>query len=245
MATTKKLPISAAAGPALEIRESDRVYESLREMAITFKFKPGERLTELDIAERFSVSRTPVREALSRLVNEGFLVADGRGFAVRDLNPQECFDLYELRLALECTAVRLAVQRATDDQLSLLSKMARQANREPADCPVERIVELDEQFHEQIARLSGNAQLTEALKSVNARIRFVRLIDMEGRPRSRSLGDHVAVARSLEARDAESAIEEIQQHVSRKLQDMVQVVRRGIARIYLDDFDRQSSTSAR
>jgi DNA-binding GntR family transcriptional regulator len=230
-----------ATPPAPDIRESDRVYASLREMAITFKFKPGERLTELDIAERFSVSRTPVREALNRLVNEGFLSADGRGFALRDLDPKDCFDLYELRLALECTAVRLAVQRASDDDLSRLSKMARLANREPADCSVERIVDLDEQFHEEIARLSGNAQLTDALKSVNARIRFVRLIDMEGRPRSRSLGDHVTVARALEERDAEAAIQAIQEHVSRKLQDMVQVVRRGIARIYVADFDRQAS----
>src|SRR5215471_6358552 len=121
MPRSKKLLTSSAA-PASEMRESDRVYESLRSMAIAFKFKPGERLTELDIAERFSVSRTPVREALNRLVNEGFLVADGRGFAVRDLDPKECFDLYELRLALEFTAVRLAVQRATDEELSFLSK---------------------------------------------------------------------------------------------------------------------------
>ena len=227
--------------PVSDIRESDRVYSSLREMAITFKLKPGERLTELDIAERFSVSRTPVREALNRLVNEGFLIADGRGFSLRDLDPKECFDLYELRLALESTAVRLAVQRATDEELSLLSKMARRANREPAGCSVERIVELDEEFHEEMARLSGNAQLTETLKNVNARIRFVRLIDMDGRPRSRSLGDHVTVARALEARDAEGAIQAIQEHVSRKLQDMVQVVRRGIARIYVADFDRQAS----
>lgn len=233
------------AGPAPDLRESDRVYANLREMAITFKFKPGERLTELDIAKRFSVSRTPVREALNRLVNEGFLIVDGRGFALRNLDARECFDLYELRLALESTAVRLAVQRASDEELSLLTKRARRANRAPADCSVERIVELDEEFHEQIAGLSGNAQLAEMLRSVNARIRFVRLIDMEGRPRSRSLGDHIAVARALEARDAEGAIDEIRRHVSRKLQDMVQVVRRGIARIYVADFDRQSAVSGK
>src|SRR5262245_32353606 len=150
MPRSKKVLLTSSPAPASEMRESDRVYESLRNMAIAFKFKPGERLTELDIAERFSVSRTPVREALNRLVNEGFLVADGRGFAVRDLDPKECFDLYELRLALECTAVRLAVQRASDEDLSRLSQMAKRANREPADCTVERIVELDEQFHEQI-----------------------------------------------------------------------------------------------
>lgn len=244
MPAREKQPIRAHPGHPVPVRESDRVYANLREMAIRFKLKPGERLTELDIAERFSVSRTPVREALNRLVNEGFLVADGaRGFAVRELDPKQCFDLYELRLALESTAVRLAVERATDEELALLSKMAKRANREPADCTVERIVELDEQFHEQIAVLSGNAQLAETLRAVNARIRFVRLIDMEDRPRSRSLGDHITVARALEARDAETAIKAIQQHVTRKMQDMVQVVRRGIARIYVEDFDRQSAVS--
>jgi DNA-binding GntR family transcriptional regulator len=240
-----KQPTRAHPLPPNQVRESDRVYASLREMAIRFKLKPGERLTELDIAERFSVSRTPVREALNRLVNEGFLVADGvRGFAVRELDPKQCFDLYELRLALESTAVRLAVGRASDEELAQLAKMARRANREPANCTVERIVELDEEFHEQIAVLSGNGQLAETLRAVNARIRFVRLIDMEDRPRSRSLGDHVIVARALEARDAEAAIKAIEEHVSRKLQDMVQVVRRGIARIYVEDFDRQSAVSA-
>jgi DNA-binding GntR family transcriptional regulator len=245
MPAREKQPIRPYPGAAVPVRESDRVYASLREMAIRFKLKPGERLTELDIAERFSVSRTPVREALNRLVNEGFLVPDGvRGFAVRELDPKQCFDLYELRLALESTAVTLAVERASDQELAELSRMARRANREPADCSVERIVELDEQFHEQIAVLSGNAQLAETLRGVNARIRFVRLIDMEDRPRSRSLGDHVTVARALEARDAEAAIKAIQEHVTRKMQDIVQVVRRGIARIYVEDFDRQSALPA-
>ncbi len=225
-----------------DMRESDRVYLGLRNMAIRFEVKPGERLTEVDIAERFSVSRTPVREALNRLVKDGFLIVDGgRGFAVRGLDPKECFDLYELRLALESTAVRLAVERATDDDLAFLSKMARRSNREPADSTVERIVQLDEEFHERIATLSGNEQLCQMLHSVNARIRFVRLIDLEGKPRSRSLGDHVAVARALQARNATAAIESLQRHISRKMQDIVDVIRRGIAKIYVADFDRHTS----
>lgn len=225
-----------------DLRESDRVYATLREMAIQFRLKPGERLTEVDLAQKFSVSRTPIREALSRLEREGFLLAEGtRGFAVRNLDPKECFDLYELRLALESTAIRLAVDRATDEELAELSRTARKARREPANSPVDRIVELDEQFHEQIAALSRNVPLTEALRSVNARIRFIRLIDMEDRPRSSSLGDHVVVARALEARDAEAAIQAIQRHVSRKLQDMVQVVRKGIARIYTADLDQHTA----
>jgi DNA-binding GntR family transcriptional regulator len=229
-------------GAVPEIRESDRVYTGLRSMAIRFELKPGERVTELDIAERFSVSRTPVREALNRLVKDGFLVADGnRRFAVRSLDPKESFDLYELRLALESTAVRLAVERASDKEMEALVKMARKFHREPADITVERVVELDEQFHEQIAALSGNSQLLETLRSINARIRFVRLIDMENKPRSRSLGDHVAVAVALQARKPEAAIAGLREHITHKMQDIVDVIRRGIAKIYVDDFDRQVS----
>lgn len=211
-------------------------------MAIRFEIKPGERLTEVEIAERFSVSRTPVREALNRLVKDSFLVIDGsRGFAVRRLDPKECFDLYELRLALESMAIRLAVQRASDDDLTALSKMVRRSNRVPASSTVERIVELDEEFHEQLAALSGNAELYATLRSLNARIRFVRLVDLENKPRSQSLGQHLAVVQAMEARDGDAAIKGIERHISHRMQDIVEVVRRGITKIYTADLDRHAS----
>lgn len=208
-------------------------------MAIRFEIKPGERLSEMEIAERFSVSRTPVREALNRLVNDNLLVVDGsRGFTVRQLDPKECFDLYELRLAIESTAFRLAVERASDDDIEALSKMVRQSNRTPANSKVEHIVELDEKFHEQLAALSGNTQLYATLRSLNERIRFVRLIDLENKPRSQSLGQHGAMIRALQDRDADAGIKELERHILHRMQDIVDVVRRGIAKIYTADFDQ-------
>ena len=213
-------------------------------MAIQFKLSPGRKISETEVATTFSVSRTPVREALNRLVKEGFLVVDdgSRRFTVRRLDPKECFDLYELRLSLEATSVRLAVERASDEDLASLLEMANRFNLEPENCTTQRIVELDEIFHERIALLSGNLQLLESIRLINARIRFVRLVDLEQRPRSRSLGDHVVVAQALQSRDTQAAINALEEHISRKMPDIVEVVRRCIAKIFVDEFDRSTES---
>lgn len=222
-------------------RESDRIYTLLRAMAIRFEPSPGKRLTETDIAARFGVSRTPVREALNRLAKEGLLIVDEhKHFVVRSLDAKECFDLYELRMVLEGASLRLAAERASDQELNALLEMAQRFNKAPASCTTERVVEMDEQFHERIALLSRNSELLQSIRSINARIHFIRLVDLEKRPRSRSLGDHVIVAKALKARNLQGALDSLQDHISRKMPDIVEVVRAAVARVYVDQFDRHS-----
>ena len=87
-------------------------------MAMTFHFLPGERLNEAILAKELGVSRTPLREALNRLATEGFLTfSANNGFFRKSLDVKEIFDLYEFRMYLELSAVKLAVERATDEQL--------------------------------------------------------------------------------------------------------------------------------
>src|ERR1700752_1900901 len=86
----------------------DRVYEHLKAMAVSYEFKPGERLTEGELARHLGLSRTPLREALNRLNTEGFLrFTPGKGFFCRELDAHEIFDLYELRKSIEVASVRL------------------------------------------------------------------------------------------------------------------------------------------
>jgi len=90
-------------------------------MAVSFDLKPDERINESELAERLGASRTPLREALNRLVAEGLLVYRSRkGFFCRPLQPKLIFDLYEARLAVEKEAVRLACERATADDVAAL-----------------------------------------------------------------------------------------------------------------------------
>src|ERR1700744_233317 len=103
----------------------DRVYVELRRMAMDFRFLPGERLNEAVLAKDLGVSRTPLREALNRLSAEGFLTfSANNGFFRKTIDVKEIFDLYELRMVLEQAAVRLAVERATEEQLAELSEFS-------------------------------------------------------------------------------------------------------------------------
>ena len=172
---------------------AERVYRELREMVIAFDIRPSERLNEITLAKHLGVSRTPLREALNRLCSEGFLTfSTNQGFFRKPLEVKEIFDLYEFRQTLEAAAVKLVVQRATADQLAEIEQFLERSSREvPARTTLEMVV-LDEEFHERIVSLSGNAEMLHSLRNINGRIRYVRWVDMEGR-RSTTQGQHKAI----------------------------------------------------
>jgi DNA-binding GntR family transcriptional regulator len=216
---------------------SERAYEQLKAMAITYQLRPGERLAELDLAKRLKVSRTPIREALNRLVTEGFLTfTPNRGFQCRPLDAKEIFDLYEVRRSLEATAASLAVERASDEELDELGRFLARSRAVPEKTTVIELVRFDEEFHERIAALSRNGELLRILQNINARIRFCRWIDMENGRRSTTQGEHAGVLAALKARDAKKCAEAMNSHISRRLDQIVDVIREGYARIYMGEY---------
>ena len=211
-----------------------KVYEQLRAMAISYAFKPGERLNEVALAKRLGVSRTPLREALGRLSSERLLrFVPGKGFFCRDLNVAEVFDLYELRKALEISAVRLAVARADADDVQALAEFLATTGPDPGERAPDELVELDEIFHERLMALSGNTEMLHMLRGVNARIRFVRWIDMAQADRPASQREHRAVVDAVAARDEASAVAVLEKHIDRRLDRITAAIREGYAHIYM------------
>jgi DNA-binding GntR family transcriptional regulator len=211
----------------------DRVYEALKEMAVGYAVRPGERINEGRIAMQLGVSRTPLREALNRLKMEGFLRFEpGRGFFCRELDPQEVFQLYELRKAIEIAAVRLAVARADDREIAALADFLDATGPGSDGRSVGELTELDETFHARLMVLSRNDEMLRVLDNVNARIRFVRWIDM-GEGRSTTQAEHSAVVAALARRDAEAAVAILERHIDRRLDQITAAIREGLARIYL------------
>lgn len=211
----------------------DRVYEALKEMAVGYAVRPGERINEGRIATRLGVSRTPLREALNRLKMEGFLRFEpGRGFFCRELDPQEVFQLYELRKAIETAAVRLAVARADDREIAALADFLDATGPEDDGRSVAELTELDETFHTRLMVLSRNDEMLRVLDNVDARIRFVRWIDM-GEGRAATQAEHRAVVEALARRDADAAVAILERHIDRRLDQITAAIREGLARIYL------------
>jgi DNA-binding GntR family transcriptional regulator len=202
-------------------------------MAMTFHFLPGERLNEAILAKELGVSRTPLREALNRLSAEGFLTfSANNGFFRKTIDVKEIFDLYEFRRCLELAAVKLSVERASDEQLAEIEAFVVESALEVKDRTVDDFVTLDEHFHEMLMKLTGNLQMLDALKKINARIQFVRWLDMtERRPETQS--QHKFIVAALRKRDREEAERLVSEHIAHRLDQIVEKVERSYGRIFV------------
>ncbi|SNZ20185.1 GntR family transcriptional regulator [Cohaesibacter gelatinilyticus] len=217
-----------------EISNVERIYIQVRKMAIGFDFKPDAPLNESNLARKLGTSRTPLREALNRLVAEGFLAfKKGQGFSCRPLDPQSVLDLYETRMAIESEGVKLAVLRASDADFHSIRTFIKKS--EEAYCsasPVDILVALDEEFHMRLLRLSHNQELERILTNLNARLRYIRWIDMEERKHLAG-SDHLKILEILEQRDANRAYEAIREHIKRRREEAAEAVRRAYSRLYV------------
>ncbi|CAG9177971.1 GntR family transcriptional regulator [Cupriavidus pampae] len=212
----------------------EQVYDKLKAMSVGYDFKPGERLNEGVLASALGVSRTPLREALTRLTTEGLLrFSPGKGFFCRDLDAQEVFSLYEMRKIVETEALRLSLERAKEEEIDALLMFLENTGPEPGDRSVEELVRLDEIFHESLMAMSGNLEMLRVLRNINARIRFVRWIDMERCDRRVSQNDHREILLGLKARDADRCMPILARHIDRRHDQIATALKEGLAQIYM------------
>ncbi|MFE0250335.1 GntR family transcriptional regulator [Streptomyces sp. NPDC059010] len=163
--TTKIEPIGA-------VRE--RVLARLRQEIISGGLRPGDRLVERELADRFGVSRVPVREAIRALVAEGFVHFETpRRIVVRRLTPTDVKELFELREALEVYAAGQAASRATPDDLAEAERLLAQAATATEAGDAEAITDVNSRLHDRIIAMAGNSLLIEALEPVAGRLRWM------------------------------------------------------------------------
>lgn len=204
-----------------EVPQRERVYLLLREEVMNGRISPRERLGEVALAERFGASRTPVREALARLLSDGLVERRGNGFFVVMPNLRELRDLYELRVTLELRGIRRAIEdpgiRHDPEILSAeLEHWYRMRQAPPRPDP--QFVVLDEQFHAALSRASGNPALTEMLVGVNQRIRRVRMYDFLTADRIAStIHEHIEIVELVLAGELEPALSALHEHVGESM----------------------------
>lgn len=215
----------------------DIAYATLRDRAIRFDFKPGERINESALTRELQVSRTPLREALNRLVAEGFLtLAAGQGFFCRPLSPDRILELYELRCALECEALRLGVARASDDAIAaFVADLDRTETAYATETDLPALLDMDEAFHMGLAGLCGNDEILRLLRNVNERIRYVRLINLRQvqAAQATGLGAHRIIADAVQARDTDAAVRALRQHIERRREETIELVRLAYSELYV------------
>jgi len=191
------------------------IYRQLKELILSFVFYPGARVTENELADRFHVSRTPVREALQRLAAEGYVtILPKQGCFVRDIDIDEINQYYEVRIGLEMRALELACLAMPDSQLTKLAQAWDPAQVPRKSPTVAAMVARDESFHLALAAGTGNAVLAGYLKDVNDHIHIVRRLDFTDPTRiEQTYREHHEVVQRLLARDVDGAKQLLQRHI--------------------------------
>ncbi|MFT3688572.1 GntR family transcriptional regulator [Paenirhodobacter sp.] len=211
----------------------EKVYRQVRDMAIEYRFRPGERVNEVELAQRLKVSRTPIRQALNRLVHEEFVTfVPNRGFYAREIAPADIRQIYEFRALVECGAFRLACERGSDEDIARIQ--AEWEAQSSAGSDWEQLSAADEAFHLAIASLAENPHILNTLNDLNAKLRFFRRIDLENDSRRKNTyQEHAAVLDCLRRRD-KSGVEILKNHIVMSSGHAVMVTKEGLARIFFD-----------
>lgn len=177
-------------------------------------YRPGDRLVESELAERFGVSRTPIREALQRLETQAVLARDGRSLVVASLDHDQLGELYVVRAELEGLAARLAAQHAVSEEIRVLWEMIRK-DRELVDRPVP-LARANKRFHHQIHLASHNRYLIQQLEMVHRSMALVATTSLSAEGRgTQALDEHEEIVRAIEARDGAAADAALRAHISR------------------------------
>ena len=176
-------------------------------------FKPGDRLVESDLAERFGVSRTPIREALQRLETQSLLARDGRSLIVATLDHNQMTELYAVRAELEALAARLAARHATGEEVRVLRDLVTE-DRELIGDPL-ALSSANRRFHKQIHLASHNRYLVQQLDLVHRTMALMATTSLAVKGRSETaLDEHQAIVEAIEMRDEERAFLALKDHIS-------------------------------
>lgn len=167
--------------------------------------KPGERIRETEMAERLSMSRTPVREALRRLEADGLLTfAPYRGMVIAELDHQAVMELYQMREVLEGTAAGLAARHASEAEIAVLRDIMVADPGDDAD--PQRLAQHNRQFHGALYRAAHNRYLLKNLNVLSDAMALLGMTTLSLTGRSdTAFEEHEAIVRAIETRDPEAA----------------------------------------
>ena len=189
-------------------------YDLILEAIDTGVYRPGDRLVESELAERFGVSRTPIREALQRLETQSLLARDGRSLIVASLDHNQLAELYAVRTELEGLAARLAAQHAAPEEVRVLREMVEEDAALLGD--PDALSRANRRFHKQIHLASHNRFLVQQLDLVHRSMALMATTSLaaEGRGET-ALAEHREIVDAIERGDGDAAYAALKRHISR------------------------------
>lgn len=205
----------------------DVVFNTLRQAILRGELKPGERLMEIQLANKLGVSRTPIREAIRKLELEGLvLMIPRRGAEVAEITEKSLRDVLEVRKALEGLSVQLACERITDEQIQQLKCAAKEFEDVLKSGDVTAYAEADVKFHDIIYDATDNQRLISLLYNLREQMYRYRVEYLKrSEVHQTLLEEHQYIIEMLEKRNAESAMIAINEHIDNQVETVADTIR--------------------
>jgi DNA-binding GntR family transcriptional regulator len=185
----------------------EKILETIREAILKGTLKPGEKVAEPELAERFGISRTPIREAFRQLESEGYLtVIPRKGAVVAALSEQDVQEFYAIKSILEGYAAELAAARLSDKEIERLVTINERLKKLAKEGDVKVFFRVHNEFHELFLRASGNSKLYELVQQLGLKFNRLRMasLSVEGRM-AISVAEHDRLLEAFRNHDGDMA----------------------------------------
>jgi len=216
--------------PLAILNSQEKAYQHLKQAILDHEFRPNERLRAQEIAEKLKISRTPVREALSRLEQEGFVIRSGGwGYVVKPVTEKEAMDIYHVRGALEVEAVKELIPRIDRETIAQLQGCLKKAEDKLRQGKAREYRYHTRTFYRMLARATENSCLEHMMSLIDDRVRWLGAMITErntDRPRE-SLKGNWEILRAIESQDAAAAETAVRKHVAGAQKSFIAYVRSG------------------
>ena len=205
----------------------ETVCETLREAIRKGILEPGERLMEVQLAEELGISRTPVREAIRKLEQEGYVIMmPRRGTYVSSVSVSDIKEIFEIRSALESLSTGLAARRIEPDELEKLRALLAEIEGHIKSRDMDKIVEADIEFHGLLYRVSRNERLVAIIGNLKEQLARFRTLSMSYPGRlQETLEEHRAMVEAIAAGDVEAARDAADRHMERAEETLLKAMR--------------------
>ena len=204
----------------------EKVYNILEDQILSQKLRAGDSVTELKLSKELGVSRTPVREALQRLDREGLIkLRPNKGAVVVGISEQDLIDIYKIRTRLEGLAARIASENSDEDLIRRLSDNIELTEFYMAKDNIEKLKDLDSDFHDIIYGYCQNRILSKTLADLHRYIVCYRKLSLSGKGRlERSLSEHREIFEAIKKGDSEAADRLMSEHVECALSNLLAIL---------------------
>jgi GntR family transcriptional regulator, rspAB operon transcriptional repressor len=193
----------------------DRAYNEIKLRIITCRYRPGEVLSEAAMSLELRIGRTPIHQAIHRVMADGLVsIMPRKGIMVRPISVDEAMEIIGVRLVTECYCARLAANRIDDAELQRLEAILDASEKVAKKRDIKQLMLLDREFHDALARAAGNSVLADVLRNLHERsLRFWFISLRDPDHHLNVLAQHRAIVAALQNHNSDTAEAAMREHI--------------------------------